>query len=96
MLAVVGQAAPFEQGRRQMKLAGLDLASRAVDRTAVRKGLKAAPKSNRSQGGKQCERRAQEHALNAYHLLFRPRVLERAAGTGLRQGFADAGPARPR
>ncbi len=41
-------------------------------------------------------RRAEEHALNAYHLLFRPRALERSAGTGLRQGFDDAGPARPR
>ncbi|MCI4332080.1 MAG: riboflavin synthase [Thermoplasmata archaeon] len=40
-------------------------------------------------------RRAEEHALNAFHLLFRPRVLERAAGSGLRQGFADAGPVRP-
>jgi riboflavin synthase len=39
-------------------------------------------------------RRAEEHALNAYHLLFRPEVLERSAGQGLRQGFADAGPAR--
>jgi riboflavin synthase len=39
-------------------------------------------------------RRAEEHALNAYAMLFRPRTLERAAGEGLRQGFADAGPAR--
>lgn len=41
-------------------------------------------------------RRAEEHALNAYHLLFRPVALARAAGQGLRQGFADAGPVRPR
>ncbi len=40
-------------------------------------------------------RRAEEHALNAYALLFRPRDLARNAGAGLRQGFADAGPARP-
>jgi riboflavin synthase len=40
-------------------------------------------------------RRAEEHALNAYALLFRPNDLARRAGTGLRQGFADAGPARP-
>jgi riboflavin synthase len=39
--------------------------------------------------------RAEAHALNAYALLFRPRVLERSAGQGLRQGFADAGPVRP-
>jgi len=39
-------------------------------------------------------RRAEEHALNAYHLLFRPQQLARRAGTGLRQGFADAGPLR--
>ncbi len=39
-------------------------------------------------------RRAEEHALNAYALLFRPRDLERHAGEGLRQGFADAGPVR--
>ncbi|MCI4345800.1 MAG: riboflavin synthase [Thermoplasmata archaeon] len=40
-------------------------------------------------------RRAEEHAENAWNLLFRPRALARRAGTGLRQGFADAGPARP-
>ncbi|MCI4338862.1 MAG: riboflavin synthase [Thermoplasmata archaeon] len=40
-------------------------------------------------------RRAEEHALNAYAMLFRPQVLARRAGEGLRQGFADAGPARP-
>ena len=39
-------------------------------------------------------RRAQEHALNAYHLLFRPQALQRSAGKGLRQGFPDAGPVR--
>ena len=41
-------------------------------------------------------RRAEEHALNTYHLLFRPQELARHAGQGLRQGFADAGPVRPR
>ncbi len=39
-------------------------------------------------------RRAEEHALNAYALLFRPERLARAAGGGLRQGFVDAGPVR--
>lgn len=39
-------------------------------------------------------RRAEEHALNAYALLFRPRDLARRAGEGLRQGFPDVGPAR--
>ncbi len=39
-------------------------------------------------------RRAEEHALNAYALLFRPHDLARRAGEGLRQGFADVGPAR--
>jgi riboflavin synthase len=40
-------------------------------------------------------RRAEEHALNAYRLLFRPQDLTRRAGEGLRQGFADAGAVRP-
>lgn len=39
-------------------------------------------------------RRAEEHAQNALDLLFRPQRLARRAGEGLRQGFADAGPAR--
>ena len=39
-------------------------------------------------------RRAEEHALNAYAMLFRPRDLTRRAGEGLRQGFPDAGPVR--
>jgi hypothetical protein len=35
MLAVVGQAAPFDQGRQQMKLlAGLEVTTKAVERTA--------------------------------------------------------------
>ena len=40
-------------------------------------------------------RRAQEHAQNAFDLLFRPKRLARRAGEGLRQGFGDAGPVRP-
>ena len=40
------------------------------------------------------QRRAEEHALNAYAMLFRPRDLARHAGEGLRQGFPDAGPVR--
>jgi len=39
-------------------------------------------------------RRAEEHALNAYAMLVHPSTLSRHAGTGLRQGFPDAGPAR--
>jgi riboflavin synthase len=40
------------------------------------------------------QRRASEHALNAYSMLFRPQDLARRAGQGLRQGRRDAGPAR--
>jgi riboflavin synthase len=40
--------------------------------------------------------RAEEHALNAFHLLFRPQELARRAATGQRQGFADVGAVRPR
>jgi riboflavin synthase len=36
--------------------------------------------------------RTREHAINVYDLLFRPERLRRNAGTGQRQGFADAGP----
>lgn len=36
--------------------------------------------------------RTREHARNAYLLLFRPEDLVKQAGTGQRQGFADAGP----
>jgi riboflavin synthase len=43
---------------------------------------------------KLAERRAREHAVNAYDLLFRPERLTRQAGTGQRQGFEDAGRAR--
>ena len=39
-------------------------------------------------------RRAEEHALNAFQMLFHPEALGRHAGEGLRQGFADAGPVR--
>jgi len=40
------------------------------------------------------ERRAREHAVNAYDLLFRPERLMKMAGKGLRQGFDDVGPIR--
>ncbi len=39
------------------------------------------------------EQRAREHAVNVIKLM-RPGTLEREAGTGQRQGFRDAGPAR--
>ncbi len=38
------------------------------------------------------ERRAREHAVNTYDLLFRPERLTKNAGKGLRQGFEDVGP----
>jgi riboflavin synthase len=37
-------------------------------------------------------RRTQEHARNAYNMLFRPEILRQNAGTGQREGFEDAGP----
>ena len=40
------------------------------------------------------EQRAREHAENAVKLILRPDDLVKEAGTGQRQGFADAGPAR--
>ncbi len=41
------------------------------------------------------DRRAREHARNAYNMLLRPEVLRRNAGRGLREGFEDVGPLRP-
>lgn len=38
------------------------------------------------------ERRAREHAVNAYDLVFRPERLAKRAGKGLRQGRDDVGP----
>ncbi|PKG32249.1 riboflavin synthase [Methanoregula sp.] len=40
------------------------------------------------------EQRTREHAVNALKLVLHPKDLERQAGTGQRQGFEDAGPAR--
>jgi riboflavin synthase len=40
------------------------------------------------------EQRTREHAVNAVKLVLHPKELERLAGTGQRQGFEDAGPAR--
>ncbi len=40
------------------------------------------------------EQRTREHAVNAVKLLSAPKALAREAGTGQRQGFPDAGPAR--
>lgn len=41
------------------------------------------------------ETRAREHARNVIALLYHPQSLTRHAGTGLREGFEDVGPARP-
>jgi riboflavin synthase len=38
------------------------------------------------------DRRTREHAVNAFDLLFRPERMRARAGTGQREGFADAGP----
>jgi riboflavin synthase len=40
------------------------------------------------------ERRAREHAVNAFDLLFRPEKLVKNAGKGLRQGYEDVGSIR--
>jgi len=40
------------------------------------------------------ENRTREHAENAVKLILRPQELVKEAGTGQRQGFEDAGPAR--
>ena len=40
------------------------------------------------------DQRVREHAINAYDRLFKPERLTRQAGSGQRQGFSDAGPAR--
>jgi len=39
-----------------------------------------------------CEGRAREHAINAVNLLYFPQKLARNAGSGQRQGHADAKP----
>ena len=39
-----------------------------------------------------CEDRARKHARNSYWMLYEPAELERRAGRGVRQGYADAGP----
>jgi len=39
-----------------------------------------------------CEERCRKHALNALDLLFAPERLTERAGSGIRQGDADAGP----
>jgi riboflavin synthase len=38
------------------------------------------------------DKRAREHAVNVYNLVFHPKVLANQAGSGQRQGFEDAGP----
>jgi len=40
------------------------------------------------------EKRSREHAENTIKLVLYPRELEKLAGSGQRQGFSDAGPAR--
>lgn len=40
------------------------------------------------------DKRAREHAVNVYDLLFRPERLEKKAGQGAREGHPDVGPLR--
>jgi len=37
------------------------------------------------------DRRSREHAINCYNMIFKPGILRKNAGKGLRQGFEDAG-----
>jgi len=37
------------------------------------------------------DRRSREHAVNCYNMIFKPAVLIKNAGKGLRQGFEDVG-----
>jgi riboflavin synthase len=41
------------------------------------------------------DRRARDHAINVYDLLFHQERLQKKAGTGRRQGYADAGSVEP-
>ncbi|MCW7077163.1 MAG: riboflavin synthase [Candidatus Syntrophoarchaeum sp.] len=43
---------------------------------------------------KLADARTREHAQNVLKLLFKPKALEKEAGTGQRQGFTDVGAAR--
>lgn len=40
------------------------------------------------------DKRAREHAVNVYDLLFRPERLKEKAGQGAREGYPDVGPLR--
>lgn len=40
------------------------------------------------------EQRTREHAVNAVKLVLHQKEMQKEAGTGQRQGFADVGPAR--
>ena len=40
------------------------------------------------------DQRSREHAINAFDMIYNPKRLTKRAGTGQRQGFKDAGPAR--
>jgi len=40
------------------------------------------------------EQRTREHAVNVIKMMLRPQDMVKEAGTGRRQGFPDAGPAR--
>ena len=44
---------------------------------------------------KLADKRSREHALNVYRMIFKPKQLERLAGTGQRQGGRDVGPINP-
>lgn len=40
------------------------------------------------------DQRTREHAVNVIDLLFHPNLMIKKAGTGLREGFKDAGPVK--
>ena len=52
--------------------------------------------SDESELARLFDRRTREHAVNAYDLLFRPEAIRARAGSGQREGFADAGPLKVR
>ncbi len=88
--------AELDQSSAMIASLGLQFAEVLEGKPIVECFVHESEASNATELDRLARRRAEEHALNAYQLLFRPEELARHAGEGLRQGFADAGPVRPR
>jgi riboflavin synthase len=92
-LGMVGGAPIDTQCAHEASL-GIQMAKIATNRHIIEVFVHTNEAKNEKQLIEICENRTRKHAVNAVLLVAAPHMLTKNAGMGIRQGFADEGPAK--